>query len=135
MKRPKHAARPFITTTAICLREGVVTGCNTANTFKPALCIGYADKPRALVRLYRAQTDKWSSPAWVNTKKLRTLQQIDIEGPSRRHDLLTRALKALRDSPKIGFSSGQVALLVSEDFRSASQNPGNVTKYNPLKVP
>lgn len=112
------------TTNHIC--EGVVSRYTEANGFKLAVCVGVGRDDRPRVRFFRAAVGSWTTPELVDRGHLAPLGEIEIDGPSRQHRVLTRALEALEalwTTPKLGFGPVHVALLVAEDGEQRPSTP------------
>jgi hypothetical protein len=90
------------------IRDGVVARYTEANGFKLAVCVGFGRDYRPRVRFYRATAGKWTSPELVDRAHL-----APLDGPSRQHGVLTKALEALWTTPKLRFGPAHVALLVA----------------------
>jgi hypothetical protein len=95
------------------IRDGVVARYTEANGLKLAVCVGFGRDYRPRVRFYRATAGKWTSPELVDRAHLAPLGKIEVDGPSRQHGVLAKALEALWTTPKLGFGPAHVALLVA----------------------
>jgi hypothetical protein len=94
------------------IRAGAVARYTAVNGFKLAVCVGFGRDYRPCVRFYRATAGKWTNPELVDRAHLAPLGKIEIDGPSRQHGVLTKALEALWTTPELGFGPARGALLV-----------------------
>lgn len=94
------------------LRPGVISRYTDTSGIKLAVCVGFGrdSRRRPRVRLYRAASEKWTTPQLVEWTHLAAIDRIEIDRLMTR--LLAKATEALRATPDLGFRTDDVALLV-----------------------